>query len=64
MTDSKGAQSMSFAKDEAPIYIWGGAYTKLVVLDIANDVEIAVITEDDIDTVNPDIVVKLTPKYD
>lgn len=49
---------------KAPIYIWGGAYTKLVVLDMAKNVELAVITEDDIDTASPDIVVKLTPKYD
>lgn len=51
-------------RDIKPIYMWGNAYSKLTVVDTAREAELAVITEDDIDTASPDIVVKLTPKYD
>lgn len=50
--------------DTAPIYVWGQAYEKLVVLDTAKKVELAVITEYEIDTASSNLVVKLTPKND
>ena len=39
-------------------------YTKLVVLDTATGKELAVVTDEEITTASPEIVVKLTPKYD
>ena len=43
--------------------VMGNEYTKLVVLDLSTNKEIAVVTDREITTANPEIVVKLTPAY-
>ena len=48
---------------EGAMEIMGNEYTKLVVLDLITNKEIAVVTDREITTANPEIVVKLTPAY-
>lgn len=43
--------------------VMGNEYTKLVVLDLSTNKKIAVVTDREITTANPEIVVKLTPAY-
>lgn len=44
--------------------VMGNEYTKLIVLDLSTNKEIAVVTDKEITTANPEIVVKLTPVYE
>lgn len=44
--------------------VMGNEYAKLVVLDLSTNKEIAVVTDGEITTANPEIVVKLTPVYE
>lgn len=43
--------------------IMRGKYTKLAIIQTSTGNEIAVVTDDEITTANPDIIVKLTPSY-
>lgn len=44
--------------------VMGGEYTKITIMNRETKEEIAVVTDDDITTATPEIVVKLTPDYD
>ncbi|MCI1951774.1 MAG: hypothetical protein LKJ50_03200 [Clostridiales bacterium] len=44
--------------------IMQGKYTRLAIIQVSTGKEIAVVTDDETTTANPDIVVKLTPSYD
>lgn len=50
-------------RKEGAMEVMGNEYTKLVVLDLITNKEIAVVTDREITTANPEIVVKLTPAY-
>lgn len=43
--------------------IMQGKYTRLAIIQVSTGKEIAVVTDDEITTANPDIIVKLTPSY-